>query len=1313
MTCADCYHHSFIFKISDFFFLSTSQKWNVDVELKHLNNDGKRNCDVIFQFLPYVNKVSIHTFTIFSLKNFKISGDYSNRKKKLYSVDFQSKIQVWNSAKCSLEAISPTRKFEAETYLRLDNSDRFIGNARVNWDAGKKKKESSEISLETSYKHTQDKKNSLFVKGLLQLKTPFKKIETMTLSLNLDKNENRLSSNGRVSMGGKQNAISLNLETMLPMSPSRVKFSVTAKSPIRGYRQIQIEVDHKLGNSLSTTLRSKMNKAENQLTLKGNAAITNKKRDITGEVYLKTPLRNYREIKLNIEHRDDYYKKFITNATFNHNNELYKADLIINNDYDGKDLHNGGELTLSFPKERVITKWDHQTKRAMKRITSRIESSDSKNKKIFSVDTLVVKNNLNSMQLDIDVTTKSRDYKKISLQMSHDLKNNKENFANKIVFTKNKIKTGYELHFDNSRENKEASFDLYLNPFYSEDVSLRSSHQAKVFPMTILTEFEWAQNKKIMFDGSLNAPSYNDFDLSSKVTTPFKNYEDVLVKMLSKKERSELTVYLNIEYDIKKAIEIESRFRNDESKKHMKVSVKTPLSIMKSLKYGIQLDSHEDVEFRVDFDLQSKDRYESHVIFQKLKNDDVQGKFQLISPIEGLSNIEMNAWMNKRMNSQRVMHLDFKPNLESTYSLDSSCKTESPIEFKVSVNTPYSDFKNVGFEISHDLTDDKIISKAMLTYLSKQSIEASLNINLRPNIDAVLSIQTPLERFENNKVTVFQDIEDINDFKSKVSIVFGKKNVAYDLQFKNKNYKTNGALSLVTPVEGFEIIKGSFMVKGKLQNLKSEIKLQIGDEQLNGEFSNMMKSDSLKSEIKVTRGNEMNTYKDKLHISFNQEDRTTQESRIIKSRHFIEFDERRLNLNADVNFVDYENVHGAVVISLPSDDKLSLSLKREQHNIEFTGRITTIKDLMEKEFMRLDIHSKGQAENFNSLFNLTLNDRIESEIVIKTYKDGKSIIRRLTTRGDSMHKIESEMKISNHNSKFTVNSGMEGEEPLTHTLDIRSDSNVVMWELALSRVPWHRLDIYKSWKLSFKRDLTKDMKLTFKSLVFNDRNHPHGIEIEHDGNFKEFKTTLTSHFGQKENIVLTFDFLGKDIEYIKLDTRLTFTPKDRDLSALLQFGFKDGNLKLKLKLAHISKRDIRLADVTLLIADKPHYHYKFSVLSSDKKGDYKNLVLSAQLDQDGIMQSEVIVDDEQKFSLSGDFSNKFSPFFLTYRLNEYKVNAHGSINYENMFKMRSSLSIDFDNHKIILAEIDNTQDSISKKSSLTVGLGPEWKVSGN
>ncbi|XP_067679783.1 uncharacterized protein [Haliotis asinina] len=853
------------------------------------------------------------------------------------SLDYKSV----NDIDSSLSLKYPSRVLKLN--VKHQGGDQTISHADFSWSSKK------QISLDTMYSNKVSG-GSRNIKGSVRFQTPFKKYESMSAEMSVDNLPERYASTAKLEWGS--DAINSAIVLKKPYSPRSLDLSITATSPFKGYRRMNAKLDHSMSDQqLNTKLEGTIEGRNAEVTLSARNKGNLHDRDVEGRFTLTSNIPNMKSISVQMEHKDDN-REFVTDLTADVNGDRYQYNLVMTHALAGWQYQNEGTLILLSPKRRITNTWTHKnTGRDLKttlnsewgrgrRLHFNLYGNHDSSARYTTTGGLLLQTPWEPVR-DIDISLNNAFGRGYIRSIAH--------------FKKEKsILASSEINYRRSVEL--AEFDFIITTPSTPDLKGKFSSRYNSYPISSHLEFEWAPREMISADGSLDLASIENLDGELRITTPFRNFRNILLKASNKYENSEWLSHALLDYAPRKAIELESHITTGMIKK-ARVTLKTPFDDLRVLDTGIEYRGGlMTFDSRADFEIQPITGKYAAVMNWNYVNSDVSGKVRIDTPFKTLRYMQMVLSSQKQDNGKRHSRFEVEYHPQHKMFLDVTYKLNSleNIHLDVRLSAPLANIDHVSVTLNHVLRRRGVISDFEVAYAPYKTIAGRFNLKWNNGIDGSVMIHSPFDSLSSLLASIRHEGEP-TDFKSHAELQFNKYGKSeMDIKFEHGG-KTKGSFTLKTPFTNFEMTKASFYRRGGLRNLESGLSLIYADgqEEIRATFTNRMTSSSLDSVLVIS-----SPFIEDIRLSVDHNGRPT-------------------------SFTTKVGVSVANRYTLSSQTGFTL----RQSTIDFNTNLASKSDQGSRN-MRLMFHKEGPVNNMNSQLTGEYNgERIEIKGVLKMITD--------------------------------------------------------------------------------------------------------------------------------------------------------------------------------------------------------------------------------------------------------------------------------------------------------------------------------------
>ncbi|XP_012938168.2 uncharacterized protein LOC106011799 [Aplysia californica] len=788
--------------------------------------------------LSGMKPVTVSGSTKLDPRNFEVSGEVQ-RGKEIYGLKTNAMITKAPSAKVEVELFYPTRRMTLLMDGGKQNS-KFNGRMEAAWDADGDKSQKVVVDGSGYMKST---KKSMSVGGSLIFNSPFKNYEDIMTAFKYGNDDSQHDLSGKFSWAGKGNQVISSLTVKRPVSLSNLLITTETKTPFKGFRVISVDIDHSLYPTLKTTMKGRWDKENGKLSIEGQNLGDWYNRNIKGTVSLKSTLKNAEDVTFHLAHADSA-GRLVSNAALIHNGKSYGYDVNMDHNRNGWQIRNTGDLLLTMPTAKVKSTWKHRS--SEKDIKSTMTSEWGKNRLLVDVDASHDLQNAGVMNADFKMQSPWRSLRNIDLALSH-------KHGNGLIMNNAAYKHDGKIRASSSVKGnfRPSEFDFkfgIVSPF-TEDIDGKMNSKFSSYPMTAAAELSWAPRSKAVMEGSLNIASWDNANVDVKVVTPFREYRNIVLKASNKNERGEIVSHMNLDYGVRKNIDMESRMACNDMKKMLRLKMRTPFREMQTLDTGLTLTGMMTrFDGSADFEMVPVIGKLQGSVNWQYADDGLKGNLRVSTPFPEYPYIELSTSSQMKGRSrQSSVSAEYYP--RQTYRLDSSYTLEMPYAFEATLSTPFPEYDNLGVAFQHNQSPSSVMSHGEVRYQPDKKIEGDVNMDWTSVIEGTVILKTPFYGYESNKV-LLRHQGDMDAFSSHGEVNVAGKSVSADASF-NSGYATTGTFTFNSPIPGLESVELSMNKKGNSNNMRGGATFRLNGDRSQANFNHRMSASTLKSTVSV------------------------------------------------------------------------------------------------------------------------------------------------------------------------------------------------------------------------------------------------------------------------------------------------------------------------------------------------------------------------------------------------------------------------------------------------------------------------------
>ncbi|XP_046569575.1 uncharacterized protein LOC124277891 [Haliotis rubra] len=692
----------------------------------------------------------------------------------------------------------PTR--DVEFNIKHASGQQYTTRADVSWDTDKK------IKVDTSFKKVQTRSGQS-LDGSVRVKTPFEGYEDLMAQASSDNNDKKYGSSMQLSWGGKKNQISSAVSMKKPFSVRNLDLTITGTSPFKGYRRFSTEIDHRMTTSLNTIIKGSLEGKNAKLILTGENRCTDQKRDIEGTVNFKSNFKGMRAVNLRLSHNDDF-RKFVTDIALDVNGDQYTYDLDMDHARSGWQFQNTGKLTLSSPSYRFTNNWQHRN--THNDVKSTMTTEWGRGRRIF---VNIFGNHASTTRTKalggVTIETPWKPIRSLDINLDHE-------HGRGFIRHSSNIKQGEDIigsagiNYIRSDGQTESDFTL-ASPV--TDLKGKISARYLTYPLSGHAELEWSPYNKMSLDGSFAAPSKENIETSLRMTSPFENFRDIVLKASHKREGSDLISRGSFSYDIRKAFEFEAHITPD-TLNNYRATLKTPFDDYKSLRQGRR--SHIETEYypRKTVSLDAVYAFGTPIIM------DVTIK----TPFENMEHMSASLKHALRRRSLQT-HADVTFASDSNLAGDLKLNWAKGYDGSLVITTPFHGYEINKLSVRHEGTWDDFKSHGEIQ-MTRKTGEVDLDFRHGFRSTGTFTLKTPFNGMEETKVSLNKRGL-WNNIRGGIIITYGRDQT---IDISGQNRFSNGRLDTTLLVKSpfSENIKFGIDHDGQLRSFSTKVSGAVG-----------------------------------------------------------------------------------------------------------------------------------------------------------------------------------------------------------------------------------------------------------------------------------------------------------------------------------------------------------------------------------------------------------------------------------------------------------------------------------------------------
>ncbi|KAH9523468.1 hypothetical protein Btru_040086, partial [Bulinus truncatus] len=1139
-----------------------------------------------------------------------------------YGATVQTKYIENRFGKLNLLLVHPDRQIQAAGEAKIAK-DKYDVSASVNWDAANKNSK-QEVSVDGTFKA-----DSAAVSGDVKIKTPFDRYEEVNSKVVYTTDGKQMKSTARLTWGkGQQRKVSSTMSVSYPVTVQNVKVGLNVETSFNSLKEMNIDIDHSLDTGLSTTVNGKINNNKGELIITGENRGDSYKNDVSASVSLKTTMPNVKDVSVVVSHSDDA-TNYKTAGTLSYNGNKYESGLTMYHSLKGFSVSNNGNLKVSWPKDSVEATWKHENTDARSVKCNLKTTWSGKSKTVMiSLDgsnylgrgNRLVKGNLN-----IQTPFEEVQMMKVVINHQHDAKRLSHNFD---IDLNNEDYAAYEYLLETETRSINSKVSVKL-PFL-DLIHGQTTVKYDKFPSTSSVWLEWSPYQRIDFDGSLNAPSIDNIELDTKLSTPFRNFENVLVKASHQLNDEEYVSSVLIDYNVRKRIELTNKFQSDNSLIAWRTTLTSPCRYFRSLNYGLRVELDDDsFDGTADFELLPHIKKYDSLLQWSVQSEGYDGKFVLNTPHKNLPSLQITSWRKVQDDGSKAAHIDVSTSPNFKYVYDVTYKSEAPYLLDMQVKTPHVNYQDMGLTMTHSPVSGAVQSKLELVYLSKKEIVVDLDLDWNNKFDGNLVVSTPVRDYRTNSISIKHQATR-QGFMCNLEANMGVNKLKGDASFSRTNSLISGSANLALPQ--VRKIETKFKLTGSLTDLKGDALVKVGSDAVSVGFTNNVNSGSCKStfnlktpvtedfQVEITHDDKSSRTEKKFDCSFKgqygDKDLTSQLSVSCSGLKNGQFDYslktpfdgyESLNVNL-VHEITAEKIYGKFTVqsTAASIGNIDVTINKQGTSQDWTAstvmrrnRDQLVDVALESKWRDNDVQGKVNAKGkwLPTVTSMLNYKGTYSNFNIKTRL---AVNNNLVVNNELVAKVDGQM----FDVTGTINYN-EGSGDLKHIISINKIGDLNNLKLVIS----HKSNEKES-KVNF--ELQTDGK--FKSLIHIENLAGEldyiGYEIEHSGDLDKFLTNIKVYISKESIIESRTNFFKYGDKRVEFSSELS-TPFDGYRSSKIEYRHEGQDNRVSCNI-NLKYGNNKVFSSDLIMQREPTMSFSFNIKTPFP--GYEQLLLSSDYD---------------------------------------------------------------------------------------------------
>ena len=651
---------------------------------------------------------------------------------------------------------------------------KFISHMDFQWESGKV------ISIDTSFGDV-TKLDMREVTGDMKLRTPFQVLRKLDISMNQQIQPSQYVTSMDIEWNPKQ-IISTTLTLKRPMSLKSFYVELLAKTPEKSMKTIQVTLSHKLDDKLASTVSAKWNKQSAQADI-SLTKISNSK--INGQIDIKTSFRDFKNGGVQFNYLNNQMKKS-AEVKLIKNKDIYSIASEMNQNVNGYNVRNSGNVKVNIPEEIFSTVWDHSNTINDITSTGTVTYKDNRvSMKYTGHQDLGI--SAGNMRSSLEIKSTYSPIRDIMVTMDHEHKQGLIDSTMKLSKDGNTLVSADAKY---TRENgKVIGVFKATTPFSENDLSAKIDSAYLSYPVTGRVELSASPVLTSVLDGSV---MLSNGDIDSSLQLKFPYMDPINMKFAKLMEDGDIKTKGSMEYTPGKQMSYESRYRNDRIKKLQLVV--TPLT-SKPMIAEVELQGSMET-FKVQGKLSAMPLFNTwSAVGTWDSRDSLSGNLRVNTPYKNVSYVQISAESSKRNGErQSIITVEYMPRKE--IKLVSVYRLTDPKDLRMTVKltTPVTmlPYTSAGFSHTGDL--QQFNNQAEIEYQAGKRLTAESSFSRLSGLTGSAKITSP---FSSDMTGSFSHNGDMKNFHSHAETTWGTTS-AIEIQHetKNNNFKSSMEVSI-------------------------------------------------------------------------------------------------------------------------------------------------------------------------------------------------------------------------------------------------------------------------------------------------------------------------------------------------------------------------------------------------------------------------------------------------------------------------------------------------------------------------------------
>ncbi|GFS05085.1 apolipophorin long isoform [Elysia marginata] len=348
---------------------------------------------------------------------------------------------------------------------------------------------------------------------------------------------------------------------------------------------------------------------------------------------------------------------------------------------------------------------------------------------------------------------------------------------------------------------------LIQTPFEGyKDLAASANLETKLPTLSINSEVSAGEGRKITLTGSLDTSK--DITGNIALTTPLEEYSNVGLSFEHSGKWKNFKSEGRVTY--KDGKEISGNVHLKLKKNYLNVELKTPFSGHKNMKFEVSERKTEAEKTTTTYLKYGRGQvFQTETTVTTIPRPGLA--ITIKTPLEKYSKLEASVSYDTSM-SKFEFNSKVKAGEGKRFSVDATFDGTDDVTGSIDIKTPIEDFNKVGLSFSHINSNNKFTSEGKVVYMDGKDISGKVEIeeNTWRGLIVTAELNTPFENQEKTKLELTLD-DTAPSYSAGYSLDIGNKLYSANGKFNViSDGKVDGSLEVVMPIEGAEYTKAEY-----------------------------------------------------------------------------------------------------------------------------------------------------------------------------------------------------------------------------------------------------------------------------------------------------------------------------------------------------------------------------------------------------------------------------------------------------------------------------------------------------------------------